>query len=1060
MSSGYRSPRKLIESGAIAIPELFEWNAEENPEYPLFCFPNHSGAHRIIPYAEAIRAIRRVARYVLSFADNRERRTIAILANTDSVTYTIASVGILRAGHILFPISTRNGTAAVTHLLERTNCQHVLVSEDEHMQALATESTRDLTGIALHPILKFEDMFTSDALSNDPGPEGLPTEYAADDVAMILHSSGSTNHPKPILWTHKRLTSRATAPWYGEVDMTGTTLACAGTPMFHAQGVSFYTTTVTTGIILGVFVPSSPPIFPTPVNVFDNAVATGAEYISTVPTFVEEWARDPGKVDRMRKMKGVIFGGAEMNAEVGNSLASRGISLILAYGITEIGAVANIIPGSTRTNPSMDWGYFSITPWIQSTVRDAGDGKFEIVVLQSSSDCPLPVVNLKIDGVDAYATNDLVIPHPTRKGLWKLYGRMDEQIVLSNGEKTNPIPIERIIKEDVYVRDCIVFGSSKFQNGVLVEPEPAFAVDPHDQSRLSEFRSKIWPSVERANAYAPQHSRIFKEMIIVASPLKPFDYNAKGNIRRNPILQRYTEEIEALYDAIQESTQSDLRAPAHWDPDSARTFVRAVVHKVLLKPLDDTSDIFRSGCDSLQATWIRNTILRALRQVSSDAATRAPVDFVYRAPTITKLTDTILSAINRSGESLGTMSAEDLLQTAKTYSSDLNPRPAQRRQREPGGKDGVLITGTTNGFGCDVLERLLVDDRISIVYAFNRRDAQAMARQCASFRARGLDEGKLNSSKFVMVEVELDRPGFGIHPELLHEIRESVTHIIHNAWKVDFNLALASYEVDLKAVRNLVELALSSPYVEPPRIQFISSVGVLRNCTVTAPIAEVPLEPLSALGTGYSEAKWIAEQVLFNVAKQHDVPVTVVRLGQVCGDRLGHWNEKEWFPALVKSAVSTGCLPVLEAVVSFIPSYPAAQALLEMRSSPSPVLHLVHPHPVAWRTLLEPIADELGVPLVPFQDWLAALEECDSDPLDEGHTDAVGTNPALRLLGLFRSWTSGSKSGPVSGLRVLTDKAEAASETLRDLPHLEEEVARSWIAAWRRSGFLPQQVVA
>ena len=45
------------------------------------------------------------------------------------------------------------------------------------------------------------------------------------------------------------------------------------------------------------------------------------------------------------------------------------------------------------------------------------------------------MVNTNIDGVDAYATNDLLEPHPTRPGLWRYYGRLDDQINLSNGEK-------------------------------------------------------------------------------------------------------------------------------------------------------------------------------------------------------------------------------------------------------------------------------------------------------------------------------------------------------------------------------------------------------------------------------------------------------------------------------------------------------------------------------------------------------------------------------------------------------------------------------------------------
>ena len=47
--------------------------------------------------------------------------------------------------------------------------------------------------------------------------------------------------------------------------------------------------------------------------------------------------------------------------------------------------------------------------------------------------------NDKINGIDAYATSDLLESHPTKPGLWKVYGRVDDQIVLSNGEKVRKI---------------------------------------------------------------------------------------------------------------------------------------------------------------------------------------------------------------------------------------------------------------------------------------------------------------------------------------------------------------------------------------------------------------------------------------------------------------------------------------------------------------------------------------------------------------------------------------------------------------------------------------------
>ena len=42
-------------------------------------------------------------------------------------------------------------------------------------------------------------------------------------------------------------------------------------------------------------------------------------------------------------------------------------------------------------------------------------------------------------------------------------------------------------------------------------------------------------------------------------------------------------------------------------------------------------------------------------------------------------------------------------------------------------------------------------------------------------------------------------------------------------------MSLASFEVDMQAVRNFVDLSLSSPYTVPPAIVFVSSVGVFSS---------------------------------------------------------------------------------------------------------------------------------------------------------------------------------------------------------------------------------------
>ena len=88
-------------------------------------------------------------------------------------------------------------------------------------------------------------------------------------------------------------------------------------------------------------------------------------------------------------------------------------------------------------------------------------------------------------------------------------------------------------------------------------------------------------------------------MIIVSKPSKPFQYTAKSTPRRQTIINEYEEEINALYDAIADSSQSEISAPRQWDLINTLDFVRSVVGKVLPQNVDDTADIFQSGCDRL-----------------------------------------------------------------------------------------------------------------------------------------------------------------------------------------------------------------------------------------------------------------------------------------------------------------------------------------------------------------------------------------------------------------------------------------------------------------------------
>lgn len=190
---------------------------------------------------------------------------------------------------------------------------------------------------------------------------------------------------------------------------------------------------------------------------------------------------------------------------------------------------------------------------------------------------------------------------------------------------------------------------------------------------------------------------------------------------------------------------------------------------------------------SLQATYIRNTLLRAVRE-SADIDTRhVPETFVYDNPTTAQLTSFISSV------ALGTDRTDDdshspaaridaMRAMVAKYTSNFPVHKGDSNVKQPKG-DFVLVTGTTGSLGCHLLAQLATNEEVGRVYALNRSSRDQLPlreRQRSALIARGLDADVLESEKVVLLEGELTKPHFGLGEKVYEELRQSVTHIIHN----------------------------------------------------------------------------------------------------------------------------------------------------------------------------------------------------------------------------------------------------------------------------------------
>ena len=86
-------------------------------------------------------------------------------------------------------------------------------------------------------------------------------------------------------------------------------------------------------------------------------------------------------------------------------------------------------------------------------------------------------------------------------------------------------------------------------------------------------------------------------MILVSSPKKPFTHTAKSTARRQAIITEYEPEIDALYDAVDETAQAVTDFPKEWTKESSLKFTRELIGSVLKVPVRDDDDIFQHSCD-------------------------------------------------------------------------------------------------------------------------------------------------------------------------------------------------------------------------------------------------------------------------------------------------------------------------------------------------------------------------------------------------------------------------------------------------------------------------------
>lgn len=199
---------------------------------------------------------------------------------------------------------------------------------------------------------------------------------------------------------------------------------------------------------------------------------------------------------------------------------------------------------------------------------------------------------------------------------------------------------------------------------------------------------------------------------------------------------------------------------------------------------------------SLQATWIRNTITHALRSSSTVNIHDIPTNFVYTYPTISALAKYISGLVSGKAVDADAERAaaiERMRALLGKYSQGLKRNfPVKAANGHANGHangsavatETVLVTGTSGRLGSHLLAQLLERKDVVRVYALNRESSGSVdaleKRSREAFRQWGLDESLLNGKKVSFHVADLPKPYLGVGEGLYEQLRTSVTQIIHN----------------------------------------------------------------------------------------------------------------------------------------------------------------------------------------------------------------------------------------------------------------------------------------
>jgi hypothetical protein len=358
----------------------------------------------------------------------------------------------------------------------------------------------------------------------------------------------------------------------------------------------------------------------------------------------------------------------------------------------------------------------------------------------------------------------------------------------------------------------------------------------------------------------------------------------KGNVKRNEAERIYASEIEMLY--LGDKFPSSISESQEPLSEYLRNLIAALVD-VPADSINDWTTLYSLGITSHLALSLRSSLSSYLnRQVSLGTLFENPsisklVAVLTPPATPTSSTHSALDTTPASTETvhriISNLSAEFTLWPKRDFAKSY-------RKVE---KEIILLTGASGSLGSSLLATLFSSPNVSKIYAMVRGQNN-VEKLRVSFEQRGLDSSILKGGKIEVLNFSMQDPLLGLDIDAYYMLATTVTTVVHNAWKMDFNQGIEEFEGDCLrsssfpfplyfmmrgltrslGTMSLIRLAHAGC---PKTFAFTSTVGTCMGTGHTSSaVPETPIgdDPSVSLTTGYALSKYIGLSLFSHQKKQ------------------------------------------------------------------------------------------------------------------------------------------------------------------------------------------------